>query len=99
MANSRPEPTLADYMAIAISPALIMVLVSSLAYFLLTVFYAGEFEGRMYWTMTCFVFAAVLISRVSIMEGAERASMFGLALGGVAALAMIKFTDHPWWAW
>jgi hypothetical protein len=99
MSNSRPQPTLADYMAIAISPALIIVLVGSLAFFLLTVFYAGEFEGKMYWTTTCFVVAAVLISRISIVEGAERASLFGIALGAVAALAMTRFTDHPWWAW
>ena len=99
MANSRPQPTLADYMAIAISPALIIVLVSSLAFFLLTVFYAGEFEQRMYWTASCFVFAAVLISRISIMEGAERATLFGLALGVAAGLAMMRFTNHPWWAW
>ena len=99
MSNSRPQPTLADYMAIAISPALIIVLVGSLAFFLLTVFYAGEFEEKMYWTTACFVVAAVLISRISIVEGAERASLFGLALGAVAALAMVKFTNHPWWAW
>ncbi len=99
MSNSRPQPTLVDYMAIAISPALIIVLVGSLAFFLLMVFYTGQYEGALYWTTGCFVFAAVLISRVSIVEGAERASVFGLALGGVAALAMVKFTDHPWGAW
>ncbi len=64
MSNSRPQPTLIDYMAIAISPALIIVLVGSLAFFLLMVFYAGQYEGRLYWTTGCFVFAAVLISRV-----------------------------------
>ena len=78
MSQSRPKPTLVDYMAIAISPALIIVLVGSLAFFLLTIFYAGAFEQRMYWTTGCFVFAAVLISRISIVEGAERASLFGL---------------------
>jgi hypothetical protein len=74
MARNRPQPTLADYMAIAIGPALIIVLVSSVAFFLLTVFYAGEFAGALFWTMSCFVVAAVLISRVSINEGAERAT-------------------------
>ncbi len=99
MAKSRPQQTMADYMAIALSPALVIVLVGSLAFFLLTIFYAGEFEERMYWTTACFVFAAVLISRISIVEGAERASMFGLVLGLVAGLAMMRFTNHPWWAW
>src|SRR6185295_2724084 len=78
--KNRPEPTLADYMAIAISPALIIVLVSSVAFFLLTMSYGGAFEGSAQWTMGCFCFAAVLISRVSIVEGAERAAMFGVVL-------------------
>jgi hypothetical protein len=99
MSDSRPQPTLIDYVAIAISPALIILLVGSLAFFLLMVFYAGAYEGRLFWTTGCFVFAAVLISRVSIVEGAERASMFGIALGVVAGLAMMRFTNHPWWAW
>ena len=99
MSEARPKPTLMDYMAIAISPSMIILLVGSLAFFLLMVFYAGDFVARLYWTTGCFVFAAVLISRVSIEEGAERASLFGIALGGVAALAMSSFTNHPWWAW
>ncbi|HVU90317.1 MAG TPA: DUF4129 domain-containing protein [Pirellulales bacterium] len=99
MSEARPKPTLMDYMAIAISPSLIILLVGSLAFFLLMVFYAGAFETRLYWTTGCFVFAAVLISRISIEEGAERASLFGIALGVVAALAMTRFVDHAFWAW
>ena len=34
MAKARPQKTLADYVAIGISPALIMVLVGSLVFFL-----------------------------------------------------------------
>jgi len=99
MRRNRIEPTLVDYMGIAIGPALIMVLVSSVAFFLLTVFYAGAFEGVLKWTMTCFVVAAVLISRVSINEGAERATIFGAVLMIVVGLAMIKYTAQPWIAW
>ncbi|HEY2840092.1 MAG TPA: DUF4129 domain-containing protein [Pirellulales bacterium] len=99
MARKRPEPTLADYMAIAIGPALIIVLVSSVAFFLLTLSYAGAFEGVTQWTMGCFCVAAVLISRVSINEGAERAAMFGLALMGAVGLAMVRYLDKPWIAW
>jgi hypothetical protein len=57
---------------IAISPALIMVLVGSLAFFLLE--FLPRLEGRLNWIMGCFVFAAVLIARISMEEGAERAS-------------------------
>jgi len=97
--KSRPEPTLADYMAIAISPALIIVLVSSVAFFLLTLSYGGAFEGAAQWTMGCFCFAAVLISRVSIVEGAERAAMFGVVLAAAVGIAMVKYVAHPWIIW
>jgi len=86
-------------MAIAISPGLIIILVGSLSFFLLMVFYSGEYASRLFWTTGCFVFAATLISRVSIVEGAERASLFGIALGVVAGMAMMRFTNHPWGAW
>jgi hypothetical protein len=49
--------TMADYVVIAISPALIMALVGSLVFFLLGVFYQGQFPVRLHWVMACFVFA------------------------------------------
>jgi len=42
MASIRPTKTLADYMVIAISPVLIMVMVHSVCFFLVEVFYRGE---------------------------------------------------------
>jgi len=50
MARRSPE-TLADYLVVAIAPALIMLLVGSLMWFLVEVFYQGEFKGRMLWIM------------------------------------------------
>ena len=43
----RLQQTLADYLVIAISPALIMLLVGSLVFFLLRVFYQGSFPERL----------------------------------------------------
>ena len=43
----RPQKTLADYVAIAISPALIMALVGSLVFFLLEVVYQGRYQGSL----------------------------------------------------
>jgi hypothetical protein len=90
---SRLHKTLADYVVIAISPALIMALVGSLVFFLLRVFYQGEFQGRLHWVMMCFVFASVLISRIAIEEGFERAAPFGVALAIVVGLAANKFIE------
>jgi hypothetical protein len=85
--------TTADYVVIAISPALIMALVGSLVFFLLGVFYQGQFPERLYWVMACFVFAAVLIGRISIEEGFERAAPFGAALAIVVGIAANRFMD------
>lgn len=87
----RLAPTLADYMAIAISPALIMGLVGSLAFFLLDLTYRGQHADRLQWILSWFVMAIVLIARIAIVEGGERASMFGVALGGVMMLAVLRF--------
>jgi hypothetical protein len=90
----RLQQSLADYVVIAISPALIMALVGSLVFFLIGVFYEGEYQARLHWVMACFVFAAVLISRISIEEGFERAAPFGAALALVVGLATMRFLDY-----
>jgi len=89
----RYQPTMADYAVVAISPALIITLVGSLVFFLLAVFYQGEFAARLHWVMACFVFAAVLISRIAIEEGFERASMFGVALAIPVGIAANRFIE------
>ncbi|HEX3726284.1 MAG TPA: hypothetical protein VHV08_08575, partial [Pirellulales bacterium] len=94
----RLKQTTVDYVVIALSPALIMTLVGSLIIFLLAVFYRGEFQLRLHWVMACFVFGAVLIARISIEEGFERAAPFGMALAlavGVAANRFMEF--HGTW--
>jgi len=90
----RLHQTLADYMVIAISPALIMGLVGSLMFFLLRVFYQGEFQERLHWVMTCFVFASVLIARIAIEDGFERAAPFGAALALLVGIAANRFVEY-----
>jgi len=89
----RLDKTLADYIAIAISPALIMTLVGSLVFFLLEVFYQGDYPGRLQWILALFVMATVLIGRISIEEGSERAAAFAMALAMATALAIFRFVD------
>ncbi len=88
------DKTLADYLVIAVSPALIMTLVGSLVYFLLEVFYQGSFTGRLHYILTLFVFAAVLIGRISIEDGRERAALFALPLAVATLLATTKFVEY-----
>jgi hypothetical protein len=84
-----------DYVVIAINPALVMVLVGSLIYFLLELFYQGQYPNKLHFCLTMFIFAAVLISRISMEEGWERAAPFGLALGVAICLAMRKYVEYP----
>jgi hypothetical protein len=91
----RLHMTNADYVAIAISPALIMLLVGSLVFFLIEVAYVGEYAFRLNYAFALFVFAGVLIARIAIEMGSERASLFASALGVAMFLFLVRFVEHP----
>src|SRR3954470_645195 len=95
--RDRPDKTAADYVTIALSPLLIMLMVGSLLYFLVEVFYQGEYKGRLLWVLACFDFATVMIARLSITEGAERAGMFGAALAIATATAINRLVTGLAW--
>ena len=96
MTRGRPRKrrTLADYVGTAISPALIVGMVLSLTLFLLQVIYAGKFEGGFRWVLVWFVIASVLISRISIEQGSQTASAFGMALGIATAMVTMLFAPE-----
>jgi len=78
MDTAKPTKTLADYLVIAISPVLIMVLVHSLCFFLVAVFLPGEAAGGVRWVLFWFVLAVVLIARIGIEQGDTNAMIYGL---------------------
>jgi hypothetical protein len=86
---------LADYVTIALSPVLIMALVGSLVFFLLEVLYAGQYAGQLQWTLFFFVFAMVLVARISIEMGSERAGMYGLGMVLAGFLALQLYLKFP----
>src|SRR5215218_8935028 len=90
----RLRMTNADYVAIAVSPALVMALVGSLVFFLIEVLYVGEYEARLNYVFALFVFATVLIARIAIEFGSERAAMFSMPLGLLTYLALMRFVEH-----
>ena len=63
---ARLRMTNADYVAIAVSPALVMALVGSLVFFLIEVLYVGDYTARLNYVFALFVFATVLIARIAI---------------------------------
>jgi hypothetical protein len=95
MASKKEVPGLADMIAVAISPALIMALVGSLIFFLIEVIYGGEYAGRLCWTFFFFVFGSVLIARIAIEMGDAKAALYGVVLGFAAFLAMLRFVEFP----
>jgi len=93
--SRRLHPTLADYLVIAVSPALIMALVGSLIFFLLDIFYQGQFVGRMHFVFACFIMASVLIGRISIEMGSAHAMSYAAPLAIVTVLALGRFVVYP----
>lgn len=95
MSTAREQPGVADVVAVVIGPALITVMITSLAFFLIEVFYGGEYSGRMRWSMFFYILGCVLVARIAIEWGDGRASLYGLILGLVMFLAMQRFVEFP----
>jgi hypothetical protein len=91
--RKRLQPTLGDYLAIAVGPILIGLLVGSMVFFLIEVFYQGQFAGRLQFIMAWFVVGAVGISRISIEDGREQAVLFAVPLGILVAIAAWRFVE------
>src|SRR5437868_5251609 len=94
MAQTRHQQTLADYVTIAMSPALIMAMVGSLVYFLLEVLYVGKYEFRLQWILFCFVFGIVLVARMSMRDDLSAPwGVYGFVLGLVVWFAICRFVQ------
>src|SRR5271166_6457514 len=108
MARNRLRGTLIDYLVAAIEPALIMIMVGSLMFFLLDLWYEGPFLDRLRWILFWFVLGIVLITRVSMQIGTSLAMAYGVTLGGAVALVASVLTGFQpsllvilgvvWWA-
>jgi hypothetical protein len=88
----KPQKTVADYMVVALSPALIMALVGSLCFFLIEVFYRGPMGGSARWVVFWFVVAIVLVSRIAIEKSSEHAALYGLALAAAVWIYLIRMS-------
>ena len=90
----KPAKTPADYLVIGISPVLIMLLVGSLCFFLIEVFFRGEAAGSVRWVMFWFVMAVVLVSRIGIEQGTGTAAVYGLALAVATWLYLVQHSSR-----
>lgn len=91
--QKRVEKTSLDYLVAALNPLLIMLLVGSLVFFLIQVFYRGEMAGGVRWMMFWFVLAVVLVSRIGIEQSPVHAGVYGAGLAAAAWLFLIQ--THP----
>jgi hypothetical protein len=92
----RPRQTVGDYLAIVLSPALIITLIGSLVFFLLEVLYEGAYEVRLKWILFWYVFGAVLIARIAMRDDiGPRARLYGLLLGVAAWLGIARYVAYP----
>jgi hypothetical protein len=91
----REPPSLLDWVVIGISPALIMLMVGSLVFFLVEVLYQGQYSERLLYTLFFFVFGTVLICRISIEQGYTKASIYGLGLGVATFIALQAYVQYP----
>src|SRR5829696_1901248 len=95
MPAKREPPTAADVIVTALSPVLIMGLVGSLVFFLAEVFYAGQYESRLLYTLFFFVVGAVLVGRVAVTLDRARAWMYGGILAVVTFIALKAWIQYP----
>ncbi len=93
--SKRLHPTLADYLVIAVSPVLIMTLVGSLVFFLIDLFYQGQYPERLHYIFALFVMASVLVGRIAIEMGSSHARMYAGPLALVTFLALQRFVQFP----
>ncbi len=92
--------TLADLVASAIGPVLIMTLIGSLVFFLIEVLYIGAFHGRLLWCMFFYIVGAVLVARISMRGDINsRAGMYGLVLGLLMWIALMIYVEFPAGTW
>ncbi|MEE2676114.1 MAG: hypothetical protein VX876_04035 [Planctomycetota bacterium] len=90
----RKQKTTFDYMVIGISPALVTMMVTSLALFVSTVLNPSPFLGRFNFILMMYSMATVAIARISIDEGKERAVLFGIPLAIVTMFAMSSLVQY-----
>ena len=85
----------ADYAAIAVAPLLIFLMISSLANFLMLIFYHGPYPLRVAWVVLMFTMGFVAIARVAIEQDRVYSLGYAVVLGFAGWVAMTRFVGSP----
>lgn len=96
MPAEKPKPSSADWVTIALSPPLIMAMIVSLVFFVLAIFYHGEFTHRLHVILFFFIFGIVLVARIALETGfEERAPLYGSVLALLTWFGMGSLVTYP----
>ncbi len=89
------RPTTLDGLVAALTPALIIGMISCLVFFLVLIVYQGEFTQRLMYILGLFTFAIVLVARIAIEKSRAVAFGYTLVLGGATFFVTMRFVAFP----
>lgn len=89
----KPHQNVGDYVTMAISPTLIIALITSLVFFLIDILYPHAAHGtRLRWTLFWFIFGIVWVARISMHPAVgERAKIYGVVLSLAVWVGLQRF--------
>ncbi len=89
--SKRLHLTVADYAVVALCPALIVLLLSSLVYFVVLCVYHGQYSSRLGYIWFMFILGAVGIARISIEQSRGYATGYAAVLGLATVMVLSRF--------
>lgn len=90
---ARKPLTIADIAALAICPTLVVLLLTSLVYFLILCLYRGEFTARLVYILFMFIVGATGIARITVESGRAHAALYAFALGTATVFVLSRFSN------
>lgn len=85
------RPSNVDYALAGIAPFFIIGMIGSLTFFLIAVFYRGDYPARLMWILGLYTFASVLIARIAIEQTRTYAMGYMVCLGLATLLVAPRF--------
>lgn len=86
----------ADWLVLAVTPALLTSLASCLLFFIVDILYEGRHGGRMEWILFFGTMGMVLIGRIRLIdEIAKKAGLYSAALGGLVWAGLAIYIEPP----
>jgi hypothetical protein len=91
MAKVKQQSVIADLIAAAVAPGLVMGMIFCLISFLILVFYRDGYQIRVNYLFALYIFASVLIARIAIESGRAYAMTYTVILGLAMMLVINRF--------